>query len=187
MGPDPLREDFGQLFRPHRVHMLLQQACDGRLDLAQRFATYVRHQQRLIVMLSWQRGHVDERARRVLAELRVDRSKRRVTVELDLVRGQRDQRAAAHRVVRNNGNDLAVVVAQGPGDLAGRQYEATGGVQDDLDRLARRRLSDGTEHALCVVDVDVPRQGDAKEGDRLLAVDQGNYRGIASLSDEGED
>src|SRR6202022_3255124 len=43
--------------------------------------------------------------------------------------GQRDQRAAAHRVVRDNGNHLAVVVAQGPGDLAGRQHQATRGVQ----------------------------------------------------------
>jgi hypothetical protein len=133
------------------------------------------------------RGHFDERARRVLPQLRIDRPESGMTVELDLVRGQRDQSASTHRVMRDHCDNAAIVVAQCPGDLARRQHESAGSVEDDLDRHSRRCLANRSEQAFGIVDVDVPRQGNAKQGDRLLAVDQGNNRGIASHSDEGQD
>src|SRR3979411_359241 len=85
------------------------------------------------------------------AGLRIDRPQRGMSVDHDLVRSQRDERATAHRVVRHHRDDAAIVVMQRPRDLAGRQYESARRVQDDFDPLARWRPPDTTQHALGVI------------------------------------
>src|ERR1700730_5003719 len=113
-------------------------------------------------MTAGPRGHLHKRSRRVLAKLRINGSKRGMAVQVDLVRRQGDQGAATHRVVRDDGYDSAVVIAQGTGNLAGREHEAPGRVEDDLDRTPRRRRSNRSKNALGVVDVDVPHDRKAK-------------------------
>ena len=76
-------------------------------------------------------------------------------VDEDLVGAERDQRAAAHRVVRHHGGHLPVVVGERARDLLRGQHEPARRVQDDLDVPARRRVADRPENALRVVDVDV--------------------------------
>ncbi len=67
---------------------------------------HVGQDQRLVVVLARALDDLDERRGRVLAELRVDGPERRVRVDHDLVGRERDQRAAAHRVVRHDGRHL---------------------------------------------------------------------------------
>ena len=50
---------------------------------------------------------------------RIDRSEHGVAIHHDLRGRHRDQRAAAHRIVRNKHGDLAFVVHQRLGDLLG--------------------------------------------------------------------
>jgi len=86
-----------------------------------------------------------------------------MAVDENLVGCERDHRPAAHRVMRNDGGDLSVVIRQCGRDLARGEHEPARRVQDDLDRAAGRCLADRAQHALGVVDVDVPHQRDAEE------------------------
>lgn len=76
--------------RARRLHVLLEEHPDGHLDLAQRLATDVGKQQRLVVVAPGHRRHLDQRAGGVLTELRIDRSQRGMSVDHDFVRCQRD-------------------------------------------------------------------------------------------------
>jgi len=100
--PDSTRKQLRDLFRPHRIHSLLNQLLDGQLDLALRLATHIGEKQSLVFVLPGHRGHLNERARRVLPELRIDGSESGVLVEQDLIGGERDQGAPAHRVMRDH-------------------------------------------------------------------------------------
>jgi len=106
-----------------------------------------------------------------------------MAVEDDLVCRQGDQRAAAHRVVRHDRDDLAVVIVERLRDLARCEDEAARRVQDDLDPLSRRSAADRAEHGLGVVDVDVTHQRKAEKGDRLLAMDQRDDGRVALFRD----
>jgi hypothetical protein len=78
----------------------------------------------------------------------------------DAVGGERDQRAAAHRVVRHVHGDLPLVVGKGGGDLLGGQHQAARRVQHEIEGD--------------VVDVDEAAERDAEEREALAAVDEGD-------------
>lgn len=71
------------------------------------------------------------------------------------------------------------MVRERTSDLAGRQDDAAWRVKDDLDRLIRRRLADGPQHALRVVDVDEPDDRKSEQRHGLLAMDQRDHRRTA--------
>jgi hypothetical protein len=60
------------------------------------------------------------------------------------------------------------------GDLRGGEGDASGGVDDDVDRGLVGGEADGPEDLLAVVDVDVPGDGEAEEAECLLPVDEGD-------------
>jgi hypothetical protein len=83
-----VREDTGgqqvrDVPRLHRRQVALEQAGREHLGLVDRLAPHVGHEQRLVVMLTGQLGDLDQRGRRELAELRVDRAERGVLVDDD--------------------------------------------------------------------------------------------------------
>jgi hypothetical protein len=82
----------------------------------------------------------EDRGGGMLAKLRIDRTECRVGVRHDLICGQGDQCAAAHGVMRDDRGHLPVVVGESRRDLARRDHEPSGRVQDQLDRLASWRL-----------------------------------------------
>ena len=167
-------------------HVAGDQALREPHELRDRLAAHVGHDQRLILVVARPLGHLDERRRRVLAELRVDGTERGVCVEQDLVGRECDQRAAAHRVVRDDGGHRPVVVGERRRDLACRDHHAAGRVEDDLDRPSGRRLVDGPQHALGVVDVDVADDREAEQRHLLLAVDQCDHRRLALARQDGQ-
>ena len=109
-----------------------------------------------------------------------------MTIDQDLVRCERDQRAAAHRVMRHDRCHPPVVVRQSLGDLTRREHETTGGVQDDLDRPPGLGATDCPQHALGIVDVDVPHDRKTEKRHRLLTVDQRDHRRFPFLRDARE-
>ncbi len=111
--------------------------------------------------------------------LRVDRPEHRVGVHHDLVRGERDQGAAAHRIVRHEHRHLPLSLDQRLGDLLRGEHQPARRVQDDVDRLLRGRQADGTQHGLGIVDADASRHRDAEQASAFLAVDHRDHPGIA--------
>ena len=70
---------------------------------------------------------------------------------------------------------LRRVVAERIGDLLGREHEAAGSVEDEVDRGVVRRHPDRAEDRLGVLDVDEAEERDAEEADGLLTVDERDY------------
>ena len=68
-------------------------------------------------------------------------------------------------------------------DLLRRKNEPTRRVQQEIDRHIGRRESDRAQHVLGVLDVDVPRHGEAEDAHRLLAVDHRDQARVARLLD----
>jgi len=100
-------------------------------------------------------------------------------VDQNLVRGEGDQGAAAHRVMWHDGDDAAIVIAQRTSDLARRKDQAAGVCRmisivflSGVSRMA-------CQHALRVVDVDVSSDWNAKERHGLLAMDQRDHCGVS--------
>ena len=122
--PGPLGEQASDVAGTLGVGVTLEQVRDHGLHLAKRLPGDVGEDQCLVFVLHGQRRHLDQGRRRILAELRVDRAERGVTVKHDLVGGKRDRGAAAHRVVRDDGDDTSIMVAQRPRDLTRREDEA---------------------------------------------------------------
>ena len=96
------------------------------------FARDVREDQRLVLdvlhLLALEHG--EDRGRGRLAELGVDGPEDGVGRHDDLVGREREERAARHRVVRHEHGDLPAVALEGVRDLAGRQHEPAGRVDD---------------------------------------------------------
>jgi hypothetical protein len=105
---------------------------------------------------------------------RVERAEHGVRVHDDLVGGEGDQRAAAHRVVGHVHRHLALAGADRVRDLLGGECEAARRVQHDVDRDVLGREPERAQHLLAVLDVDVAHEREADEAERLLAVDEGD-------------
>jgi hypothetical protein len=82
--------------------------------------------------------------------------------------------------MRHQNGHLAGVVAEGVRDLLGGEHEASGRVQEEVDRRVGRRHPDGAEDRLRVVDVDVAVERDAEHAYGLLAVDHGDHSRASS-------
>ncbi len=158
------------------VVVVAQEPEDEVLHLAQGLLGHVGEDEGLVVDLVGillGDGHED-RAGRVLAELRVERTEDRVVIHHDLVGREGDERAAGHGVVRDEDGHFAGMAEEGHGDLLGGDDEATGRVEDDVEGHVLGRHADGAEDILGVVDVDVAHEGEAEDRHRLLAVNEGD-------------
>ena len=67
------------------------------------------------------------------------------------------------------------------GDLFGGEHQSTRRVQDEIDRLIRRRQPDRAQHRLGVLDVDELRNRNAEQADGFLAVDHRDDARVALL------
>jgi len=170
--PDAGREQVRDVACAVGLEPPREQAANEILDLEDRLARDVRHDQRVVVALPRELERREDRRRRVLAELRIDGPERGVRVHHDLVGGERDQRAAAHRVVRNHSGDLAGVVGECARDLGRGEDQAAGRVEHHLDGAVVRRLADRAQDALGVVDVDIARDREPEQRHCLLPVDE---------------
>ena len=184
--PCPLGEQTCGVAGALGIGVPLEQLPRDCLHLDQRLAADVGEDQRLVLVPHRHRGDLDQRGCWILAELGIDRAERRVVVEDDLVGGERDQRAAAHCVMRDDCDDASVVIVQRPGDLTRREHESAGRVEDDLDLLSRRRRPDCPQHALGIVDVDVTHEREPEQRDRLLTVDERDHRRITPRCNPGK-
>lgn len=110
----------------------------------------------------------------MLTELRAERAEHRVRVHDDLVRGERDERAAAHGVVRDVHGRRATTAADRVRDLLGSERETARGVQHDVDGYVVGGEAEGAQKLLAVLDVDVAQEREAEETHRLLPVDEGD-------------
>jgi hypothetical protein len=108
-------------------------------------------------------------------ELGVHGAQDRVGVHEDLVCGESDEGAPAHRIVGDHHSLLRRVIVQGVGYLGRREGYPTGGVDDDVDGSVVGCEPDGPEDGLAVVDIDVPGNGEAEEAQGLLTVDDGDH------------
>jgi hypothetical protein len=90
----------------------------------------------------------------------------------DFIGGERDERAARHRVMRHEYRDLRAVRADGPGDLKGGEDEAAGRMQNDVERNIIVGHLNGAEHLFGVVVVDVESDRKAQQPHRLLPMHQ---------------
>ena len=81
--------------------------------------------------------------------------------------------------MRHEHGHLPLSLDQGLGDLLGGEHQSARRVQDDVDRLLRRRQADGTQHGLGIVDADAARHGDAQQARAFLAVDHRDHPGAA--------
>jgi len=94
--------------------------------LDQRLVCDVGEDQRSVLVLTGPCRGLDDRRRRILAELGVDGAEHGECVDDDLVGGEGDQRAAVHRVVGDDRGHVTVVIGQHGGDLAGGEDEPAG-------------------------------------------------------------
>jgi hypothetical protein len=163
--------------------MCFEQFADEGLDLAERFASLIRLDQRLVVDLGdgLLFDDLDERGSRMLSQLRIHRSEHGERGHDNLDGRQGEQRAAAHGVVRHEDRHLRLVRVQRRGDLRGRQDESTWRVQDHVDGDVRIGQLNGPQHGLGVFDVDVTRDGTPEERHRLLAVDEPGHTALAAF------
>jgi hypothetical protein len=157
------------------------QLADDLLHVAKRLLGDVREEERTVVqsLEGLLPGDAHESRRRKVTQLRVDGSEHAGLVHEDLVRGERDQRAARHGVVRNEDGDLPGVRAYGVRDLLGCEHEPAGRMEEQVDRALRRCLPDRPQNRLGVVDVDEAVEGDAEDPDGLLTMDHGDHVGAA--------
>ena len=117
----------------------------------------------------------------MIADLRVHGAQHRVGIHHDFVRRQRQERAAAHRVVRHEHRDLALTLDERVRDLLGRKHEPARRVQDQIDRLFRWCRPDRPQDRFGVFDVDRGRDRYAEDADRFLAMDHRDDAGVALL------
>jgi len=81
---------------------------------------------------------------------------------------------------------LRRVRVEGIGDLGRREGDASGSVDDDINRGVVGGEPDSPEDSLAVVNVDVPGDGEPEEAQSLLAVDEGYHVG-APLPPQGQE
>lgn len=60
-------------------------------------------------------------------------------------------------------------------------------MKDDVNGHILLRPADGSQDLLAVLDIDIPGKGNAKEADRLLAVDEGYNLGAPGFAQPGQD
>src|SRR4051812_37697672 len=144
------RRDLQRLFFRHLLH---QHLGDESRDLDARLVRHVGEHQKLVADVLWtlDLDHLDDRGRGHVAELRIDRAEHRVRVHHDLVGGERDQRTAAHRIVRHEYRHLALALDQRLGDLLGGEHQTPGvcrmmsiGCSGGVRRMARRMASESS-------------------------------------------
>ncbi|MCX7623114.1 MAG: hypothetical protein N2Z82_05100 [Thermomicrobium sp.] len=136
---------------------------DRRVHLPHRLLADIGQDERLVVHLGDRllAHYPQHRGRWILTDLSIDRSQYRVLIHHDLVRSQRDQRAARHGIVRNEDRHLPAMAHQRRCDLLRGQDETTRRVDDEIDGHVVRGQPNGPQHGLRVVDVDVARQWNA--------------------------
>ncbi len=173
MGPVALGQVVGQRFGLCCLQRVGGDLQDSSLYLAHGFFGYVRQDHGLVIDVL--RGLAADRFEdgdcRVLADLGIEGTHHRVGIHHDLVGRQGNERSSGHGIVGYEHGHLGGVAVQGARDLFGRQYQASRGVQEDVYRHLGRRQPDGPEDLFRVLDVDVPGQGHAEKGQRLLAMD----------------
>jgi hypothetical protein len=132
-----------------RVCLLVAQALDDEiahhlLHVSHRFLGDVREDQGAVVQAldRFLPDHADERGRRQVAELWVDRAKHGGGVHQDLVRGKCKQGPARNRVMRYEHRHLRGVALERVGNLLRRQDEPAGSVQEKVDRCVVVRQPD---------------------------------------------
>jgi hypothetical protein len=181
VGPRPAAELLGHGRGALLGHPLGEEHADRPLDLPNRLLGHVRLDDRGVVDPRDRLAldHLQDRDRRRLAELRVERTQHGVLGHDDLVGGERDERSAAHRVVRHEHRHLGAVTLQGMGDLVRGQDQPTRRVEDQVDGDGRIGELDRTQQPLRILDVDVAGDREAEEAHRLLAVDQPDGAALA--------
>lgn len=119
-----------QLFR-QRVRLILrqppvEQLLRRALHLRYRLAADIGADQRLVVDLGERLlfDYLDQRGRRKVAQLRIDRPEYRIGRHHDLVGGESDERTAGHGVMRHEYRGLSLVGADRAGDLQRGKHES---------------------------------------------------------------
>ncbi len=174
-----------KLLRRRLIQARRQQLDGSSLDLSQRLLAHVgQHQGQVEDVLDRLgiAGAHDARCRQA-GDLRVDRPQHRELAEHDLVGGERDERAAGHGVDGNVDRHLARMRLDGTRDLHRRQHQAAGCMQDEIDRPLRRRLLDGGNDGLRILEIDVAGHGKSKQAALLLAMDHGDDPRAVGLLD----
>jgi hypothetical protein len=90
-----------------------------------RLAADIGADQRLVVDLGDRLllDHLDQRRRRKIAQLRIDRPEHRIGRHHDLVDGESDERPAGHGVMRHEDGCLGLTAADRAGDLQRGKHE----------------------------------------------------------------
>src|SRR4030088_1865701 len=113
--PSAGRELFGQRAGLLGGQRPFHELARGLLDLRDRLAADIRANEGLVAD-AFDRlllDHLDERSRRRLSELRIDRAEHGMLAHHDLVGGERYQRAAGHRIMGHEYGYLCLVGAEG--------------------------------------------------------------------------
>src|SRR5579875_3292975 len=174
VGPGPARHHPRDGGGPLLRQVAAEKLTDEVLDLLNRLLGHISQDQRLVVeVLRLLAGHrLQDRRRGILPQLGIHRPQDGVFGHDDLVGRQGDQRAAAHRVVRDEYRNPCWVAGQGVGDLLGGQDQTAGRMQDEVDRHRWIGQLDRPQDLLRVVNIDVAGDREAKQAHGLLAVDQ---------------
>ena len=101
----------------------------------------------------------------------------------DLVRGEGDEGAAGHRVMRDERRDGGLAPGDGLRDLQRGQRQSPRRVQDQVDGNVRVGLEDGADDLLRVLHVEEAHQVESEEAHALLAMHQQDHAASALAFD----
>src|SRR5207253_6838463 len=108
-------------------------------------------------------------------ELRIDRAQDRVLGHDHFIGRERDERSAGHGIMRYENRNLAFALENSARNLRGRQDQAAGRMEDEVERNLWIGQMNRTNQVFAIVDIDVTEDRKPEETHRFLAMNKQNH------------